>query len=781
MALACAAAAVLAGGLTFTAACGGGYYGADALEGNTEVTVVSNGGFAVEKGEYVYFVNGVETNDASNSYGDVVKGALMRISKDALTKGNYSSGAETVVPLVVYSGDYTGGIYIFGDYVYYSTPSTERNSDGELLNDRLEFKRTKLDGTETMRGYYFQSEEADIEYRFTEVDGTVYLMYVASETLYGEDSDCTNIHSVNTQTGVDTLLAYNVASYVFDSKDITSSYIYYTMGVDYLLGTSNETTLEYNQIYRVSADATADADKYDFSYLGEDYDPEKDPLYVNNGEFVFDGRGSLSPVTQFNYGYNAETGTAGGTPSTISGYEYSLISYEDGLLYYTRSYYSADTSADTTPILFYLTDEEVSGEGWNPVDDNPQRTENSYDGKALVLSAGSVDDYTFITDENNVPTGVVYSEGIDSGYALMSAQFDKDTSSITYGTVINAFPMTTTSGEITFLTFSKETVGVDNGAQKDYTFLYFSVSGEGNANSVHRIALGGNKEDYVEYPAYEQTEAMSNYSDVRILDLDASGGWYMPEVLAGHFFFASQTSDMMDYSYIMAFDLRDDGVTDAVNDTMSNDDIEAINDLYDSVMGDENSVVADTDDEDFENLPNALRYAFYTRDTECVDDFIAEWVAAGEDEEYLFSEESADMYRAFIAAEAPYERFNAYSRNINGEQVFATSRDYYYCVVGQMTTEDSEAYIEALKDDYIPEYPVTEKTWFESRTTGEKVGFIIGVCLGGIIVIGAAVLIPVLVIRKKRRALPVYEKARIKVDTTDDKNIDVYGDDEENK
>ena len=51
-------------------------------------------------------------------------------------------------------------------------------------------------------------------------------------------------------------------------------------------------------------------------------------------------------------------------------------------------------------------------------------------------------------------------------------------------------------------------------------------------------------------------------------------------------------------------------------------------------------------------------------------------------------------------------------------------------------------------------------------------------CAGGIIIIAAAVLIPVLVIRKKKKTLPQYNKKRIKVDTTDDRDIDVYASDE---
>ena len=65
----------------------------------TEDKAVSNGGFAVEKGGYVYFVNGTAAYDGDNTFGKVEKGALMRISTENLTAGNYDK-AETVVPLL---------------------------------------------------------------------------------------------------------------------------------------------------------------------------------------------------------------------------------------------------------------------------------------------------------------------------------------------------------------------------------------------------------------------------------------------------------------------------------------------------------------------------------------------------------------------------------------------------------------------------------------------------------------------------------------------------------
>ena len=41
-------------------------------------TVSDNGGYAVVKGDYVYYINGKAESTADNAFGKVVKGALVR-------------------------------------------------------------------------------------------------------------------------------------------------------------------------------------------------------------------------------------------------------------------------------------------------------------------------------------------------------------------------------------------------------------------------------------------------------------------------------------------------------------------------------------------------------------------------------------------------------------------------------------------------------------------------------------------------------------------------------
>ena len=328
------AAAVTALGVTLVSACSGVYNSKPLDYTSSKNAAVSNGGFAVEKDGYVYYINGKEQNTAENTFGKPVKGAIMRISKDNLEKRNYSS-VDTVVPQIAYSGNTNAGIFVYGDYVYYATPSTEKNSDGEVQNSELAFKRTKLDGTGTMKDYFVKLSDNASQYRYVQVNDTVYLLYVAKESLYG--TSYTNIHSVNTSNGVDTLLAYNVeeSSVTFDSNDVTNPRVFYTMKVtDFELNT----TSTYNQVYTVTADATTPKDYTEyFNEVYKDsedgYDPEKDPKYVNCGDLVFDGIGKIDEmkekVTVFNH-KDAEG-------LERSAYTYSLTDYQNGVLLYTRS------------------------------------------------------------------------------------------------------------------------------------------------------------------------------------------------------------------------------------------------------------------------------------------------------------------------------------------------------------------------------------------------------------------------------------------------------------
>ncbi len=117
-----------------------------ALDSNDES--ISNGGSVVYHGDYVYFINGYSDlldEYQENWFGNVEKGAIMRLKKDDTDMAN----VEIIVPKAVYSTASNTGFSIYGDYIYYVTSSVTENRDGSVNSSTLEFMRTRTDGQET--------------------------------------------------------------------------------------------------------------------------------------------------------------------------------------------------------------------------------------------------------------------------------------------------------------------------------------------------------------------------------------------------------------------------------------------------------------------------------------------------------------------------------------------------------------------------------------------------------------------------------------------------------
>lgn len=143
--------------------------------------VVSQNAFVSETENYVLFVNGAANSSADNSYGVPVKGSLMAIKKDDFKSGKFTE-AKIVVPKLFAATDYTAGIYVSGDYVYYGTPSTDKNSSGEIANDEIVFMKSKIDGTEKPRKL-FEYSALSVSYRIAGTgDGVVIVYYDTADT-----------------------------------------------------------------------------------------------------------------------------------------------------------------------------------------------------------------------------------------------------------------------------------------------------------------------------------------------------------------------------------------------------------------------------------------------------------------------------------------------------------------------------------------------------------------------------------------------------------------------
>ena len=143
--------------------------------------ISGNGTFLVEKGDYVYFVNGKESVDASNKYGEVEKGALMRVKRTDLANPSQAT-PETVVSKVLISESYASGVYFYGDYVFYGTPSVRKDKKGNVLYTQTQFFKYDLTKGKEDSSHIAISKDDANEYAFIENDGEVYLVIVDTVT-----------------------------------------------------------------------------------------------------------------------------------------------------------------------------------------------------------------------------------------------------------------------------------------------------------------------------------------------------------------------------------------------------------------------------------------------------------------------------------------------------------------------------------------------------------------------------------------------------------------------
>lgn len=288
---------VLALGMALSlVACTGSFSGVKDFGGN----VSSNGGFAVIKGDYVYFINGVESNTADNAFGTPVKGALVRCKKADL--GN-SAACEVVIPKLVFTNAAEGsnGFYIYGDYVYYTSPSTDKDKTGAVQNTSLEFLRTKLDGTDTTEITTVNNLTA--AFRYVEDRDNIYL--VVNTT----DKDGNNVLKSYDATKANTELATSgtVINYAF-SDDLAKSYCYY-------VETAHDDTLDEDE--------------------------------------------SFQNIVKFNFNGDEKTTVLEGNDGT-QGATFALIKDTGSELYYSKTY--VDTTVATTVRYYVSQNGEFTGE-----------------------------------------------------------------------------------------------------------------------------------------------------------------------------------------------------------------------------------------------------------------------------------------------------------------------------------------------------------------------------------------------------------------------------------
>ena len=716
--------------------------------------VKSNGGFAVEKGNFVYFINGAEDSGADNTYGEAVKGALYRIDKAALKSGEYDK-AQRVVPSLFVAGNYDGGIFIYDDYVYFASPTTEKEKDGNVSNSWLSFKRAKIDGTSTKKEideYLFRLDDNTVSYRFVNVKGadnknTVYCMYVKDSTLY----------SFNVSTKVTTVLVKGAEAYYFDTENLENGNVYYQMKVP-TNNTAGASTFEnYNQVYCVTPDASAtvNADATSYTVAGyrtysfdrasivkdnADFDASDITQYpyVNLGRLVLDGIGGVAPQngkTQFNDESEENNGMAG--------YTYSILAYRNGRILLTRK--EGFSSSSDTPV-YSFTDAQRTSE-WNTVKANK---------KQLLKVA---DSSTYATKD-----AVYYeAEGGALGYLYVN-------NNILYRSVVRSV----VNGEGNVEGDSVEdgtdlsSVAVTSLWKTDGDYLYFYGAGD-SGNNLYRINYTGDIDEYRRNQMIsEESGKNPEYSPSKILDVQWNDSWYKPEFFENVLLYSNaQSFGSQSFNYIYTVNLNGAGET-----VMSAAELNAFNEKYAKVT----EYIEDFSDigDDGESLVLALKYYFRTGKTAAYDEFLSEAEEQGYKKYYRYGEYAQAEFAAFTGRTAHGD--NDYASMFKDDDgAFYDRESYFIRQLGETKADDAETIESVWRTDFIKPLPEVEED--TGWSTAKKVWVTVAIVAGSLAVI-AGITAPIVLARKKKAKLAAdYEATAVKknkIDTTDDKSIDVY-------
>lgn len=680
-----------------TAGCGAKFVHPSGIPGGE---VDSNGGFVVGVGDYYYFINGVESYDSDNTFGAPVKGALYRVKKNELLSGK----AEKVVPSLMVASDYSSGVYIYGDRVYYATPNNVKNTSGTIERDYLDFKSAKLDGSD-VRSYFNVADNATV-YRYVEVGGSVYLMYASDSNLY----------SYNTAKKETVTLAKGVGEYLFNKEDKTSPYAYYTMTVTLDIDVPDGSLeRQYNQVYRVRADATECPyeELRNYSWNEEYLDANNGEVpYVNLGEVVLDGIGSIyqNNPTLFSHDLN------GTSPLTTAGFTYDLLTFNEEGLYFTRKDLTTTSTVGEDGWLYFLSPDRL-GSGWNSISGN---------GSLEVVAQPS--DLTYASDsaifyKENGAHHYLYVNNSNLFRADVDGEGNAEVTRIVQGV-----------GSATLV--CRDEAGA-------YQYVYYTLSGSAG-NEIYRAVYNGTEENYKSL-GYEDNKP---YRPVQILDIEHAKSWYDFELVDNKLFFAdAETIGSTSFNYISYVDLERNG------SFMDNAALSDYKDLMDDVNGDE-GYLSKLEDDGKDKLSEALKYYFYTGKTEQFFANIQEAEEKTGEKNTLYSEEEVKEFEAYV-----------------GEQ--HSLRSTFIHDIGERSASDLESYDNYWKN-LLEHY--TEPTQPETPTLPAWAWALIGIGIA-LVVLGIAGAIVAVVLLKRREEKPE-EEEKMFVDTTDDRSVDVYATEE---
>ncbi len=152
--------------------------------------VSGNGGLAVSKGNYIYFVNGFKEAKSSERYGSFMHGGVMLAKLSASGELVVEDDGELEDDNLIHISNKLAGfeatdLAIFGDYLYFTSVCQEDDAETELwANDIVDFNRIKLNKSgDVERIYQSTSNNQNVEFKYYQENGSVSLL------VYEKDSE----------------------------------------------------------------------------------------------------------------------------------------------------------------------------------------------------------------------------------------------------------------------------------------------------------------------------------------------------------------------------------------------------------------------------------------------------------------------------------------------------------------------------------------------------------------------------------------------------------------
>lgn len=263
-----------------------------------------NGGLAVRKGDYLYFVNGYRSVSSLSSKEETVEvGSLMLTKLDK--NGNIVKNDEGLLRDDYYitmndklCGYQVTNLFIHGDYLYFVSPCLENESgkNGPWAKERVVFNRIKLDKSSDVEEIYSSGVKYDnLEYQYYQQNGSLYVLAWEKGDSHYENYGKDSLIRVDVANKSSKVVANNVKDVVFAES---GSQVFFMQNAE---GENNFYLKKYNvgadslktyNTYSKTFDLLAVTDEEVFISIEHDYSvPEKSTEIMssnieNNGGFV---------------------------------------------------------------------------------------------------------------------------------------------------------------------------------------------------------------------------------------------------------------------------------------------------------------------------------------------------------------------------------------------------------------------------------------------------------------------------------------------------------------